>query len=531
MSKPLSTVYICSGVMINNRYEHSIYFHSGDAQASYFAGKVVKTYQAYTFLRKSWPLKVEATMEEAATWTYLYFRNGNTGKTYYYFINNIEYINDHTVELALELDVLQTYAFDVEMRPCFIERTHVSDDSIGANTQDEGLDTGELNSALITTTVDIKEMCILVLSTIILNGTSKETTINAYGNVYGNVFSGLCITAVEMTDWAEFSRQLDNLSEWGKIDGIVSMWMYPKALVKLGGESTWGDGILSKTVSGVKTLFVDVDKPANMAFESYTPRNKKMYCYPYNFMYATNNAGSSAVYHFERFTATDGPYVFSLHGALAPDAGVMMNAQGYLPGTTADGLMMGAYPSCAWDSDTYKIWLAQNQNTHNLVNNQAQIKMVGGVVTTAGGLLTGNLGAAAGGAGMIYSGATDIANLLATKADRAIEPPQAKGNFSASINLANSLHQYSFYRKFCTAEYARRIDDYFTMYGYKVNRIDTPSRRRRRGFTYVKTIGAKAKGNLCTEDATKIETIYNNGITWWVNGDVIGNYTQNNDPV
>lgn len=527
MSAPQSTIYICSGVRLNSRYEHSIYFASASAQASYFAGKVVKSYTAYTFLRKSWPLKVEATMAQAKAWSYLYFQNGGSGKVYYYFINNIEYINDHTVELTLELDVLQTYMFDYTLLPSFVERQHVEDDSIGLHTQDEGLDPGEYNSALITITSNLHELCIMVLSTISLNGTTQETTVNTYGNVYGKVFSGLALTAVEMADWADFSRKLDDLSAWGKIDGIVAMWMYPKALVSLAGEHQWGDGILSKVVSGTKALQYTVNKPENMTFAGYNPRNNKLFCYPYNFMYVTNNSGESAVFHFERFI-DDSEMPFTVRGALAPDAGCLLNAQGYIPGTTGDGISMGAFPSCSWDSDTYKIWLAQNQNTHNLINAQAQLKVLGGTAAVAGSLLAGNLMGAAAGAGTVISGASDIAQLLATKADRAIEPPQAKGTFSANINVAASLQHFAFFRKFCNAEYAKRIDGFFTMYGYKINAVQTPNRHARQAFTYVKTIGCHIAANLCNEDTIKIESIYDHGVTWWTDGDNIGNYSQAN---
>ena len=113
MSNPQSIINICSGVRLNPSYEHTIYFDTATAQYNYFAGKVVKSFPAYSYLRKSWNIKVASTMEEAKTWTYLFFQNGS-GKLYFYFITNIEYVNDNTVELSLEIDVMQTYMFDYD---------------------------------------------------------------------------------------------------------------------------------------------------------------------------------------------------------------------------------------------------------------------------------------------------------------------------------------------------------------------------------------------------------------------------------
>ena len=130
MSTPASQINICEGVRLDNTYRNTIYFSGIAAQLSYFLGKVIKTFTGYTYLRKSWSIKVSATMEQANSWTYLFFSNGEGQKTWYYFINNIEYVNDNTVELFLELDVMQTYMFDYTLLPSFVEREHVTLDAI-----------------------------------------------------------------------------------------------------------------------------------------------------------------------------------------------------------------------------------------------------------------------------------------------------------------------------------------------------------------------------------------------------------------
>lgn len=533
MSAPQSTIYICSGVRLNSRYEHSVYFASASAQASYFAGKVVKTYSAYTFLRKSWPLKVEATMAQAKAWSYLYFQNGGSGKVYYYFINNIEYINDHTVELTLELDVLQTYMFDYTLLPSFVERQHVEDDTPGKHTQEEGLDPGEYRIAASHQVADMNELCIMVLASITLNGNSQETIINAYGSLYNFVFSGLKLYAIPMSNWPNWSRQLDNLSEWGKIDGIVAMWMYPKNMVSLGGEQTWTDSDLTKVVNGAKAIYFDVPITQTGKIDGYQPKNNKLYCYPYNFLYATNHNGASAVYRYERFPAGSTQADFMITGALAPDTGARLTPINTYNGadTYTEGITLGSFPSCAWDADGYKIWLAQNQNQHDLTMTTGTIKAAVGGVTALGSLLTGNLMGAAGGAGAAVSGIMDIQQLIAAREDKAVEPPQARGTFSANLNVANMRHNFSVMRKTVTAEYARRIDDFFTMYGYRINQVKTPNRHARQGFTYVKTIGCHIAANLCNEDTVKIESIYDHGVTWWTDGDTIGDYSQANNTI
>ena len=203
MSAPQSIIHICTGVRLDNRYEHSIYFEDATAQQEYFAGKVVRTFSAYSYVRKSWPLQVQATMEQARKWSYLYFKNTESGKIYYYFINQIEYKNDRMVELTLELDVIQTYLFDFEMLQCFVERQHTETDKVGEHTLDEGLDVGELMESGAENWSGLNDMCILILSTINPNYADTENPVDALGYMYDGVFSGLSVWAVDSAKWAD----------------------------------------------------------------------------------------------------------------------------------------------------------------------------------------------------------------------------------------------------------------------------------------------------------------------------------------
>lgn len=526
MGSPQSEIYLCSGVRLNSRYEHSIYFESLDDQINYFMNKAVRHLTAYSYIRKSWTLKINGSMENSKRLNYLFFRNSETGKYYFYFINNIEYINDSTVELSLELDVLQTYLFDFRLLPCFVERSHTAD-GLYANTIDEGLELGhytedwrydlaELNSSLY---------CILVASTITLNGISAETTVDSFAGMYSNVFSGLSVWAIHPQDWAKWANQLENLSEWGKIDGIVSMWMYPLNLVELGGENTWGDGVLAKVVKGVKPLDFTVTKPTSV--DGYTPRNKKLLAYPYSYLYMTNNEGNAATLRYERFTGTP---KFNIRGSIDPKGGVHVYPANYNGASEAwdEGITIGAYPTCAWDSDVYKVWLAQNENQQNLALASGTLSVAAGVATGLGSLATGNIVGAVGGVGAAVSGLSQVTGTLAQQKDMSVVPPQACGAYSSSVNTANNKHTVTFVKRCVTAEIARTLDDYFDMYGYKINRVQVPIINLRKAYTYVKTIGCHIEALMCNEDAVKIESIFNNGVTFWKNGDQIGNYYVDN---
>jgi len=530
MSAPQSTIYICAGVHLDNRFDHTIRFATRTAQHEYFAGKVIKTFSAYTFLRKNWSLQVRASFADAQDWTYLYFKNWD-GKHYYYFINQVQYKNDFCVELELELDVIQTYMHDWRLLDCFVERQHTTTDNLGEYTLDEGLETGELITYK-KAEFPLRDMCILILSSINPNYTGTGTPVPVMPSKYDNVFSGLKIWAVDMENsesWHNWSSQLQRLSEAGFIDGIVTMWMYPKALVQLGGENTWEDDVLCKAVDSAKTLFFDIPASSFTTVDGYAPKNKKLFSYPFNLLCMSNNNGSTATYRFERFD-NYGTQSFMLTGVLSPEASMFCMPTSYngLAGNWEEGLMSGSFPTCAWNADVYKLWLAQNQNQLSHATNSGVITAGFGAAAAVGSAFTGNIVGAAGALAATVSGYMQTRGVMAQKADMAIQPPQARGHFSSSMALKQQRQTFFVYFKSVDAEHARAIDNYFTMYGYKLGRVQKPNIFARKAFTYVKTIGCKIAGNINTEDLVKIESIFDRGITFWEDGDNLGDYSVDN---
>ena len=59
---------------------------------------------------------------------------------------------------------------------------------------------------------------------------------------------------------------------------------------------------------------------------------------------------------------------------------------------------------------------------------------------------------------------------------------------------------FSFYKMSIKQEYAKIIDDFFSMYGYKVNEVKIPNVTGRTNWNYVKTIDANILGDIPQED-------------------------------
>ena len=534
MSTPQTTIKICPGVRLDNSYRHTIYFDSLQKQEEYFNGKVSWTFTGYSYCRKNWSIKLNATIAKARTWSYLFFDNPEDLKTYYYFITDVKYISEETVELELEMDVIQSYLFEMRLLPSFVERETPRSDELYENTLEEDLETG-LYMVNKREAPDIFDLVTVVLSSVNLNTFENDMS----GSTVGEVYSGLKVYATDHKA-DKIGLTLAGLSAENKLDGIFSIGMYPKRMIQY-DESKH---IVNASAKGV---FQEITSPNFYLYQctvpdtidGYTPKNKKLLSYPYRYIQATNNMGNVGTYRYERFPPKVwdeddltyyGGVNFDLYGSLLPDGGVVMLPCDYngLGRNHEESLTIKGYPTCAWTGDTYKIWLAQNQHQQNVQLATSGLTAGAGVVMTIAGAATANPILAGSGATMAGHGLSSIAGQLAQRKDMQTYPPQASGNQSANVFASLGLYGFEILHKSITAERARVIDDFFTMYGYKVQTVKTPSIHNRKLFTYTKTIGCTVSGAFCNEDKNKISAIFDNGVTFWTNGDQIGEYSQTN---
>ena len=79
------------------------------------------------------------------------------------------------------------------------------------------------------------------------------------------------------------------------------------------------------------------------------------------------------------------------------------------------------------------------------------------------------------------------------------------------------------------AEIAGCIDQYFSQFGYKCNRVKIPNITGRRNWNYVKTVGCYIEADIPQEDLAEIKNMFDRGITIWHNPATFADYSQNND--
>ena len=149
--------------------------------------------------------------------------------------------------------------------------------------------------------------------------------------------------------------------------------------------------------------------------------------------------------------------------------------------------------------------------------------MVGGVADIALGIgeiaTAKKPSGAISGAGTIVSGVKEIGNVIAASAKAQIMPDVMHGTFeNTTMNILNGYPAINFVCKAIRPEYARIIDDYFSMYGYKVARLKSIELHSRTNWNFVKTIGCNVIGNCPSSVIDAVKLMFDNGVTLWHNG-------------
>ena len=138
----------------------------------------------------------------------------------------------------------------------------------------------------------------------------------------------------------------------------------------------------------------------------------------------------------------------------------------------------------------YTNWLTQNSiNVLGATISSDDINVASSFLGAGAGLISGIATGNPLGIGLsAMSGAQGIAGALMAKKQHNMIPTTVSGSLnSGDVNVASGNNTFHFYKMSIKQEYAKIIDDFFTMYGYQVNSLKVPNITGRTNWNYVKT--------------------------------------------
>lgn len=518
---PNSKIQLFNNINIDINYEHTLYFSSVSAQNSFFAQWVVHSADKAMYVKENGRIRLPFTADTLMGCNYLRYQNtGYLNRWFYAFIKNIFYLSDNSCEIEFEIDVIQSFKLYCEIPPCWIERNHVYEDWVGSNRVEENISIGEY-------VVDSESKAPFgnYWSVIMYSSFDPSNYEIAGGELVNGIYSALKRTEIGKIsiakgkgEWIVDARDkikdiVTNHAD--KVDGVISISLSPTEL----------EGELTNIIWEI---------PRNPKF---SVENKKLYTAPFYCLYLSTGS-EGKMYDFDDSTTGDGmgSIKFNIESDLAPTQSVTaipINYKGSGVNYTEMCIMTG-FPQCAWVSDSFKTYLAQN-SANLLLSSALAVGQIAGGIAIAGG--SGGAALPIGG-GMVVSGATSVGHILADVDKASRIPPKVSGNITGTALYAIQNKTFRAYILRPRDDYVKIIDDYFTHYGYAIHKVETPAIHNRENFTFIQTKGcvvrasANSEYEACNAAArAKIAQIFDKGITFWVDNANVGNYKVRNKPL
>ena len=572
---PNTTVHLLQDVRLDASYGDTIYFATEVLQSTYFLSKVKWSFNNQTYQRISeGVIRVEKPEADVMGCSYMMFRNtAYQNKWFYAFVTGTEYVNDITTNIYYEIDEVQTWLFDMTILPCMIERTHIPtlDDVVGASITPENVNVGEYVHANQNVAINLHDNAILIQVADI-----DPLDISSLGSLLDRVYSGARLWIKKFTDniITDLQTIRSFLNHFAlKPDAILGMymiplWCLPSSLAELDGDYIQAGTATPRVVSGGACTGLEDFGYLKGAQTPFVPKNKKLYTYPYNFHEFLTNDGQTMKMRYE-YCKNNTPTVHAT-GTINTPVQVVVRPIDYKGVERQSGIAdyifedyeehinITNFPLCSWTNDYFSTWVAQNA-----------LPMALGLGLTAKGMY--NMSTALSqeavlspegeitqkkikhfmnldpnnpkhqkwfsqlpekkytDADILSAGLPNITSALQQGYEASIHADQFRGTLNTgNADWSNKSMNVYQRRTHISAEYAQLIDTYFEKYGYNIGKIDYVNRNTRPCWTYVKTQGCKIVGRCPASSVKFVESLYNRGITWWANGDKVGDYSQNN---
>lgn len=564
-----SGIFRIGQVPFDDSYKHTMWFDSASAQNNFMSGRMWSNFTEndYTYIRHNNSVKVPVNREQIYKANYCMFQNRNYGNKWFYaFVVSVNYINENTSEIVMELDVMQTWLFDWTRARCFVEREHVSNDTIGAHTNPEP------DMPLRYYTMNRKEIRFTDMTVIVQRSATDQAIAGSWlfpndptskgvdGGIYGGVFNGCQYWAADVLSEQVthvVTKYLARMQEAGAGDAIANVYMVPKRFIRGGSGTNTGQALEDSASPMPNGTAVSNSRPSTL--NGYTPKNNKMFCYPYCFCRISDNNGATSDLLYEMWSDS---MTIRYEGTMEPSGECFaypLDYQGVSKNYNA-GINFSCAVQCSWPYSAYKNWAGQNTLSNALTFGINAAMMVlpaaKGVGTAAKSLGAGarwlakrggqanadrvaaatartavRRGASAASEGLgglsMGAGAYGMANQVGEWDRMSRQPDTVRGSASGNGIYSGGMLGFNIEQVAVTSEYAQIADEFMSMYGYQVDLVKVPNFHSRQSWNYVKTSNACMRGAIPSDDIAAINSILDSGITFWHTA-AVGDYSADN---
>ena len=590
----------------DNSYKNVRLYSDTTEQHNDISSLMTITSSDYVYVARERRLKVSIHADRLYHINYCAYRNASlTSGWIYCFVTGVTYVNDQTTELTLETDVFQTYLYgtDWTLPACFIERKTVSHESEKYMlTPEDDISLIYRVTDAYDRWFEPAAVVILTTEAPVQNTSLQDAVLNPQG-YYGLPAPSVMWKGAPMgaNYWLipyantgtatqdSITEFLEGITKAGAIESVVSIFTVPNviydipSLFKAPYDGEWEEE------TSLPAMFAASENPDSYTehqgvvaapargnrVDGYTPKNKKLLYWPYTYLELTDYNGSKYQYRYELFGETDGSpnLKFRMKYVINPACEIMIYPESY-QGRMWD-MDFGIVTKCGaiggWSNNQFQTWLGQHGVSLAIDVGMTAVGFVAGAGLLAQGARAARVGAVRGGTAAAVAGnaSRGVSGALAAESSTASaqgkmalagaalsalntakqvsvmskQPEVNRGVTDFSLMFQTGMQGFHLNKMQVKSELAEQIDEYFSMFGYNVGRVETVNINGRPYWDYVKTVGAAAKsynvaatssaphsrGRGCPSDALAlINSALDGGCTFWHTTTNFGDYSQDN---
>ncbi|HWI49443.1 MAG TPA: hypothetical protein VNU45_14590, partial [Rummeliibacillus sp.] len=524
-------------------------------------------------------IAVNKSIDDLFATNYLMFQNTSYNtKWFYAFVTSLEYVNTSVTNVYFEIDVFQSWKFEMNFKPSYVLREHRplwnTDGTPVINTVDEGLNYGtEYDTVKIDNYLPYTDIYFLVIVskvalhltstpiTPVLNGSPQPLSYYVHPFRLDGTSPFMQVGSVGLNA-STFDQVLKAIyTDEASVNNVVSLYVteyfgYPPSYDSGNDLLTFDDAsfgvadIGSANTIYLKNLPSYLKKSKNFG-DKYsgftTPTESKLLMYPYTVTVLDDLRGNRQEIKNEYVTTND--LTIYTRGSLGTSSKISYHVEDYsilnatsLPDGVAsmEHALINNNPN---DVPILSEYLsAYLQGNRNSIHNQrdsilwnGQMNALSSGFGAIGSAVSGNVGGLA--QGVIGYGQGLGNTLLQLQGINAkikdignMSPNMVKQGGNTNFDFGHGFTGLYVIKKQIKPEYRNKLEDFFNMFGYKLNEVKIPNFHTRQNWNFVQTKSCNIQANINNEDLQELKTIFDNGITLWHTDDV-GNYSLTNEVI
>lgn len=321
-------------------------------------------------------IKIPVRYEESFNYDYVEIRNRvfdpDKTQTWLCFVTARAYISNNCTLLTLAVDYVQTFYFNTAVDggeyPFWQVNGFISkatNKMLPPRGTASEFPTPEVDcctlyfnatgySVVIYSSIDIRDLSSLKYTSAIIDG--QYTAAPPY---------------VMVANVAAIAELINNINTAGYTDAIAGIYLIPNDYLNISMLSA--TPLLATDSALYITINRKIAQPTSCA--GYVPVNKELLGYDYSYFTINNGQGEVSTWHFEDFNGTP---TFATRLSLASGSPVLlMYPTNYINTDKNEYRQLAVKvtqpPACSFLNDSYKIWLAQTQNSRAAAVNGAQL--------------------------------------------------------------------------------------------------------------------------------------------------------------